>query len=389
MESYYKYLVEVKHETMEFVYDMIVPYIDNCIKEMFNDSMTIHEKIEQNRRLNRNIERVSVEQIFKQFLEETKTANSEVIEEGYHILKNNSAQPESFDYIIKSAFKSYVLFFTWDPYKGKSRVANNQIFDSLVVKDFIYKCLVETTKYIADRPQLYIDRKLDVETLIRKCINLAMRKSLPLNKILDEYLRLDFVNIEHNKDKSYDDLKNKIETLMAQQQLNNNVQFGKYGNIPSKIINESTTEPFVPENNTTAQDVNAYINHNQQSHNDETNQQTHNDESDQQTHNDNNSETSSDNNSEHTKDDTHKDSGNTRMNEISEIIKATNIPENPENQKDAIQILKEIKPVKPSTIFSKSVINKNIKVNQDTEDKIRVDKLSDKKDKFFDNLVEK
>ena len=286
MENYYRYLVESKNELMEFVYDMLTPYIDSCLKDMFENSILIVNKNELNRKHNRNLPILHVQDVFVEFLEETKKLNSEEINQGYIVVKNSSNTPESFDMIIKSAFKSYVLFFTWDPTKKRSRIANNQIFSLLVVQDFIYKCLIETTNYFINQPKQYVEHQIDFERIIRKSINLAMRKSLPINKILEEYLRIDFVEVDIQPEHDLEKIKQQLEELMnaknndkpmftqgfnqnLNQNLNQNAPIGKYGELPAReIVEESSFTPYHPENipeikesqDKTVQDIKQFIN---------------------------------------------------------------------------------------------------------------------------------
>ena len=278
MENYYRYLVESKNELMEFVYDMLTPYIDSCLKDMFENAVLIVNKNELNRKHNRNLPILHIQDVFIEFLEETKKLNSEEINQGYIVVKNNSNTPESFDMIIKSAFKSYVLFFTWDPTKKRSRVANNQIFGMLIVQDFIYKCLIETTNYFITQPKQYVERQIDVEKVIRKSINLAMRKSLPINKILEEYLRIDFVEVDIQPEYDLERIKQQLEELMnarnnenkevgVSRGFNQQAPLGKYGELPTReIIEESSITPYHPEpelkesQEKTVQDIKQFIN---------------------------------------------------------------------------------------------------------------------------------
>lgn len=406
MENYYKYLVEVKSESMEFVYDILVPYIDACIKDMFERSVTIYNKIEQQRKINRSIKPIKLEEVFKQYLEETKTLNSEEIEDGYLLVKNNSVNPESFDMIIKSAFKSYVLFFTWDPTREKSRVAHNQIFDGLIVKDFIYKSLVETTKYLENHIVLYIENKINMEVLIKKCINLAMRKSLPLNKILDEYLKLDFINIKSEKEKDLEDLKLKVDKLMQSSvpssqpvKIGGNIEefeYGKYGKLPNQVAIAS------PDSNlssavgaSSGQDIRNFINnHKDDEHGVMSGNNVTNLDSTQNSHQDNESGSNKQEMSATSSDaEEQKELGKHELNdkkaEISEILKGGIPPTNIKNieKENAVEELKQIKKSNDG-IFGKTMhINKQVKVLSDDESEFKPINKSKSRDDLFNKFA--
>ena len=234
----FRYLVETKNEFNNFLCGILVPHIFHGIKGMFKYSENVFEQIEQKNKRGARINNPGIIQIFKKTLDGIKELNNHEIEEEYQRIKVKSGCVDFFDNLIRATFKSFVLFLTWDPKSEESKYTDNEIYEDLSIKDFIHKCYIISCDYFKENPELFLNsksNKKDIFEIIKNCIELALKKSLPFNQIIEEYLQIEFTKKDSKYSKELADVKNLVNDM-----INNN----KYGNRPpvNNIIKEDTEE---------------------------------------------------------------------------------------------------------------------------------------------------
>ena len=225
----YTYLIETKNEFLNTVINILTPQIYNGLITMYEHSMRVFnhlkQKIENNPKnissqivnyfkLNKNdfskmtVEEVENEyqkikiEIFKKYVNDIASKNNMEIEEEYLRIKNESRFADIFDNLMKACFKSYLLFFTFDPKTKNSKFNSEKYYDNINIRDFIHKCYVETCTFFQNNPELFIkrNRKSEINEHIKTCIIMSIRKSLPYNDMINEYLRIDFEMKENKKE---------------------------------------------------------------------------------------------------------------------------------------------------------------------------------------------
>lgn len=234
----FRYLVETKNEFNNFVSDILVPHIYNGIKGMFKYSENVYSQLEEKRKRGSSINNPGIVTIFKKTLEGISGLNNHEIEEEYLRIKNNSGFVDWFDSLIKASFKSYVLFLTWDPQTSQSKYSDNKLYDDILIKDYIHKCYIISCNYFRDYPELFLNNyrtnKKEIFDIIKKCLEIAMKRSLPYNNIIEEYLSIDFTQKDNNTEEI-----SKIKNLV-----NSMINDNKYGRKPAltKILTEESYE---------------------------------------------------------------------------------------------------------------------------------------------------
>lgn len=234
----YRYLVETKNEFNNFLCGLLIPHIFHGIKGMFKYSENVYDQIEQKNKKGYNINNPGIINIFKKTLEGITGLNNHEIEEEYIRIKNSSGYSDWFDNLVKASFKSYVLFLTWDSKTSSSKYGENIIYDNISIKDFIHKCYITSCDYFKENPELFINNKTnkkDILDIIKSCIELAIKKTLPYNQIIKDYLEIEF-----NKKND----KNSIEIENIKTMVNNIINNKKYGVRPNikNIIKEDSEE---------------------------------------------------------------------------------------------------------------------------------------------------
>jgi hypothetical protein len=232
----FRYLTESKNEFFNFLCEILTPNIYHGLCEMLEYSINMYNMLEERRKRDKTINNPGIVNIFKMCLRDISTLNNLEIENEYKKIKQNSKCSEWFDELIRCTFKSHVLFLTYDPSIENSTYKDNEIYNSLSIKDFIHRCYVESSEYFLENSDIFVkksDRKEKIYEIIKNCINNSIRKTLPYNEILKEYMRINFT-IEKKKEEStkLSDIKQ-----MVYQMINKN----KYGDKPlvNKLVQDS------------------------------------------------------------------------------------------------------------------------------------------------------
>lgn len=237
----YRYLVEAKNEFNNFLCGILTPHLYHGIKGMLKYSENVFNQIELKNKKGAKITNPGIIVIFKKTLDGISNLNNHEIEEEYLRIKNSSGCVDWFDNMVRAAFKSYVLFLTWDPKTSNSKYSDNSIYDSIVIKDFIHKCYVISCNYFRDNPELFINKnsKKEIFDILKMCIELSIKKSLPYNQIIDEYLNVEFDKIDNINSKEIENIKSMVFNVMNQQ------KYGIRPQINNLIIEESGDDDYV------------------------------------------------------------------------------------------------------------------------------------------------
>ncbi len=231
----FKYLVECKNEFNNYLSGILVPHIFHGIKGMFKYAENVYDQIEQKNKRGAKITNPGVVVIFKKTLDGIKELNNHEIEEEYNRIKMKSGCADFFDNLIRASFKSYVLFLTWDPKIEESMYTDNSIYEQIQVKDYIHKCYIISCEYFKENPELFLNsrsNKKDIFDIIKSCIEMAIKKSLPYNQILEDYLNIEFTKKQDNIGQELEDVKKLVNDIIHNK---------KYGDRPSVATIEETT----------------------------------------------------------------------------------------------------------------------------------------------------
>jgi hypothetical protein len=193
-------------------------------------------------------------------LNDVSSINNNEIENEYKRIKEKSGCIDWFDNLIKASFKSYVLFITWDPKTSNSKYSDNEFYDQISIKDFIHKCYIETCEYFKENPEIFLKKnsKKEIYDIIKICIETAIKKTLPFNDIIQEFLKINFVEeLESNQKnkREIDNIKNLLVKIMSQ---------NKYGNRPvsKALLTDSSDKKYNVDEQFARKELENYINMN-------------------------------------------------------------------------------------------------------------------------------
>ena len=237
----YRYLVEAKNEFNNFLCGIITPHLYHGIKGMLKYSENVFNQIELKNKKGANIKNPGIIGIFKRTLEGISNLNNHEIEEEYLRIKNSSGCVDWFDNMVRAAFKSYVLFLTWDPKISNSKYSDNTIYDSIVIKDFIHKCYIISCNYFKDNSELFINKnsKKEIFDVLKMCIEMSIKKSLPYNQIINEYLNIEFDKIDNINSKEIENIKSMVFNMMNQK------KYGIRPEINNLIVEDTGDDDYV------------------------------------------------------------------------------------------------------------------------------------------------
>lgn len=236
----YRYLTETKNEFNNFLCSILVPHLYHGIKGMLKYSESVYNQIELKNKSGAKINNPGIINIFKKTLIGLSSLNNHEIEEEYLRIKNMSGCVEWFDNLVLATFKSHVLFLTWDPKICNSKYSDNSIYNSIIIKDFIHKCYIISCNYFKDNPEIFIQKnqKKEIFDILKTCIEISIKKSLPYNQIIQEYLEIEFEKANEINSKEIQNIKSMVYNII------NDKKYGPRPNIENLMI-ETINDEFV------------------------------------------------------------------------------------------------------------------------------------------------
>jgi len=237
----FRYLAETKNEFNNFLCGILVPHLYHGIKGMLKYSENVYNQIEIKNKKGAKIDNPGIIYIFKKTLDGISTLNNHEIEEEYLRIKNNSGCVDWFDNLVRASFKSYVLFLTWDPKSSNSKYSDNSIFNEIIIKDFIHKCYVISCNYFKENPEIFVNKnnKKEIFEILKMCIDMSIKKSLPYNQIIQEYLNIEFDKTNETNNKEIANIKNMVYNII------NDNKYGKIPQLNNLIIEDSSKDEFI------------------------------------------------------------------------------------------------------------------------------------------------
>lgn len=195
--SYYLYLIETKKEYTIHLINELTPL-------MYEGIQSIYEEAKDNSNDNEELK------LFQSLLRKIPSWNEHLIEQETNRIIKNSSKSDIIEDLINAVVKSNIMILTNTPPEKKD---NLQIKHDITTMKFIHNSYIEVARNIFQNPYLFYHKLNSFELkknqresydVIKKSIEQAIRKLLPMNVILQNYLGKTF---EQNKN---DDFENPI-----------------------------------------------------------------------------------------------------------------------------------------------------------------------------------
>jgi len=224
MHYYERNIVEIKTEYTNFLINIMAPLVYEGIKSMYDRAIEVEKETEQSVLQGTVNENPGVLKIFQHFLKNIQTLNSQLIEAEYIRIRDSSKNADIFEKLVKATFKSYIVLLTYNASGKECRLINEKYHEKINIKDFIHKVYVESSKILFLNPELFWHQFPTIEqqknkresiSIIKDAIKEALIKVLPLNDIITEYLKNDYI-IETDEMKE-----NKVRQILIEEDQQN------------------------------------------------------------------------------------------------------------------------------------------------------------------------
>jgi len=202
MTHYYeKNIVEIKNEYTEFLTNILTPLLFEGIKSIYDKAVKMEETFKQRELEDPSVKNPGVFKIFQICLRDIPNLNTASIENETNRIKERCKCSEYFDALLRSTIKSHIVLLTFNSKKKKSKIVEERYHEKIDSNLFIHKCYIECSRIFFNYPELFwhlfptLDIKRnqrEIYDLIKQAIHEAIRKTLPIKLILDEYLKNDY-----------------------------------------------------------------------------------------------------------------------------------------------------------------------------------------------------
>jgi len=158
---------------------------------------------------------------FQILLQDTPKWNNTKIHDETERIKNNTKSYAWLENLIKSTLKSNIILLTYNPCVSKQEKIDPSTYQNIKIDDFIHRIYIECAREFWNNPYLFYHNYPPIELkrnqrdsilLIKECIKEAIRKLLPLERMLKIYLK------EEITDQSITNESEIVQKLMNKQQ---------------------------------------------------------------------------------------------------------------------------------------------------------------------------
>lgn len=178
------FIVETRNEYTIQLVNILSPLIYEGFESIYKDTMTLKASNPTNKIL----------KTFQQFIKKIPSWNDNIINMETNRIISQSRCDWLLD-LIKAVIKSNILLLSNNNMHSNFKVDEDYLNISL--PNFIHRCYIESARQFYSMPYLFskdfrpIDRKKNQKeciSIIDSCIREAIRKNLPIHKILKQYL---------------------------------------------------------------------------------------------------------------------------------------------------------------------------------------------------------
>ena len=185
--SYYLYLVETKKEYTIHLVNSLAPLIYEGISSIYEDAKNNANGGEELK-------------LFQSLLRKIPSWNNHLIEQETNRIIKLSQKGDIIEDLIKAVIKSNIMILTNTPPEKKD---NLRIKHDITSEKFIHNSYIEVARNIFQNPYLFYHKydsyqlkknQRESTDIIKKSVEQSIRKLLPMNVILQNYLGSTFNN---------------------------------------------------------------------------------------------------------------------------------------------------------------------------------------------------
>ena len=210
MHYYERNITDIKNEYTEFLKYIMSPLIYEGIKSMYQKSIEKEKECIELLKTDPRAKNPGVLKIFQHFLKNIPTLNANLIEIEMIRIRDSSKHADIFEKLIRAVMKSHIILLTYNASGKQCKLVNEKLHEKIDIKTFIHKIYIECARQFFDSPELFWHgfQSLDLKKnqresikIIENAINISIKEMLPMNDIIAEYLRNDYVPEETEQQK--------------------------------------------------------------------------------------------------------------------------------------------------------------------------------------------
>ena len=228
------YYIEVKNFYSTLLINLLTPIIYEGVQSIYTDSLKISKDVND------------VLKLFQNFLKKIPKWNTEMISKETTRIINNSKNIAQLHDLIKATIKSNLVILTYNPSKNNNNINEySSYYKNIKIEDFIHKVYIECARELYNNPYLMYHQSPPVEmkrnqrdtlAIIKEAITNAIKKILPINLIIESYLKTNLeTNVEDFEKNITESEKNNMNLLLKHE--SEIEQKGGNENLNKQILN--------------------------------------------------------------------------------------------------------------------------------------------------------
>ena len=228
------YYIEVKNFYSTLLINLLTPIIYEGVQSIYTDSLKISKDVND------------VLKLFQNFLKKIPKWNTEMISKETNRIINNSKNIAQLHDLIKATIKSNLVILTYNPSKNSNNINEySSYYKDIKIEDFIHKVYIECARELYNNPYLMYHQSPPVEmkrnqrdtlSIIKEAITNAIKKILPINLIIESYLKTNLeTNVEDFEKNITESEKNNMNLLLKHE--SEIEQKGGNENLNKQILN--------------------------------------------------------------------------------------------------------------------------------------------------------
>jgi hypothetical protein len=184
------FLLETKKEYTIRLVNILAPFIYEGFNSIYNDALKVAKE-------------GSELKIFQNFLRRISKWNTDMINRESKRILNFSNSIDFLEDLVRAVIKANIIVLTNTSPDTSINFLEKKQYMNVEFNDFIHKCYIESAREIFNNPYLFFHKypaidikrnQRDTLTLIKESIQEAIRKMLPVQHILKEYLGNNYQN---------------------------------------------------------------------------------------------------------------------------------------------------------------------------------------------------
>jgi hypothetical protein len=247
-------IVEIRDEYTDFLCSVMSPNIYEGFDFMFKKSK---DNLANAKNKSSNL---NVFVFFINYLKGIKDLNQNQVDVIASRLKNKSNCSEWFDDLVRAVIKSNIILLTFNASGQQCDLVNKKYHETINVTKFIHSCFIESATLFLSLPELFSDdfspkdaktAKIKIFEIINIGIKNVIRKNLPMQDILREFLKNDYINKKEHIRQMLDEDEQKKKLLISSEESYSEpkqIQEEKVKDIESSEYDDEDGENFFDKN---------------------------------------------------------------------------------------------------------------------------------------------